>query len=157
MNKVNIFCNNDQRYINGYINIDMSCLSKRLTDVLNLAPIDIDKYFENGEIDELLVDDCLDFLSWEQKQAFIAMLRNKICRGGKIHISFIDFEELVRKYSNNKMQFKELNDTLFSRNGLNKVSISTSKSIVELLSKNRFLISKISFSEEVGLIEGVAR
>ena len=93
MRTANIFCNNDQKYRNNCVNIDISSQSKR-DDVINLLPIAINDFFESEEFDSIIINDCINFFNIENQIDFLKTLTAKLCKNGIMAISFYDVEEI---------------------------------------------------------------
>lgn len=156
MRIANIFCNNDQKYRQGHINIDISAQSKR-QDVINILPNDIADFFESEEFDSIIINNCINFFDGVNQAAFIKNMSSKLTKNGSLHISFYDVEELARKFLNSKMGLDELNQILYMENGVNKMSVSTLASVTQSLTKNGFVIHKASFSDAFCSLEGIKK
>ena len=156
MRIANIFCNNDQKYRNDSVNIDISSQSKR-DDVINLLPSGVNDYFENEEFDLIVINDCINFFNIENQIDFLKTLARKLCKNGMITLSFHDIEEIARKFLNSKMKIHELNQILFMQNSVNKMSVSSLESVNQILISNGFIISKVNFSDTLCSIEGIKK
>jgi len=156
MRIANIFCNNDQKYRNNCVNIDISSQSKR-DDIINILPSAINDFFESEEFDSIIINDCINFFNTENQIDFLKTLTTKLCKNGIMTISFHDVEEISRKFLNSKIKINELNQILFMQNNVNKMSVSTLESVSQILSSNGFILNKVNFSDTLCSIEGIKK
>jgi predicted SAM-dependent methyltransferase len=95
--KLNLGCGNDIR--SGYINIDVR---KTRADVLQ---VDLEKEFlrfiPDESVDELLLKDFLEHLSWRVVENFLKDCFRVLKKGGKIIIQVPDIEAIVQQVVQN--------------------------------------------------------
>jgi predicted SAM-dependent methyltransferase len=95
--KLNLGCGNDIR--SGYINIDVR---KTRAEVLQ---VDLEKEFlrfiPDNSVDELLLKDFLEHLSWRVVENFLKDCFRVLKKGGKIIIQVPDIEAIVQQVVQN--------------------------------------------------------
>ena len=149
MNKANIFFDNDQKYRNGYKNIDLSGRSTR-PDIISLSIEDFSSQFEDEEFDEIVVNNLLEYFDNKTKSIVFNTIYAKLFTGRKINISFTDINEVARKLHMEKIDEQDFTKIVLS--GRKSVSsLSTMKSMIE----KKYAIQKISFEDIICSIEGV--
>ena len=113
--------------MNGYINIPQQ------------GNIDL---CENAEATEIIVDEFLHYLDFEQIPKFFETLRNKLRRRGQLILIFNDFDLICKSYLNSGMTIADVNYILFNQ----RQNTITSTEIIDLLSSVKLKITSKSIA-----------
>lgn len=149
MNKANIFFDNDQKYRNGYKNIDLSGKSTR-PDIMSLSIEGFSAQFEDEEFDEIIVDNLLEYFDDKSQSIVFNAVHAKLFTGKSMYIRFTDINEVARKLHMEKIDEKDFSKIVFS----GRKSISSLNSMKSMMGK-KYAIQKISFEDIMCSIEGV--
>lgn len=85
---------------------------------LDLEPLNID----DGELDELLFDNVLEYISIKIVEDTLARLSKKVKRGGIIRVSGTDIIEVSKMIAGYRMDLQEINRSLFGEQAKDDVT-----------------------------------
>jgi len=104
MSKVRLHSN--EFVLSGYENIK----------VTSIEELDEVKKFDPGELDELLIDEVLDYLPITKVEDILSSLSRLIKVGGTIVVTGTDLYEVCKSFANYRINILEVNKSIFGEN-----------------------------------------
>lgn len=102
----------------------------------------LDAFAENGECEEVLAINILEYISCSNLEKFVLHLASKVAYGGKIVINGLDYMEISKMAVRQDFNVAEFNRLLFGTGSQPKESCITMNAITGILQSNGFKILK---------------
>lgn len=130
-----------QAELAGFTNIDVT---KHQIDLGNL-----DNICETSECTNLIINDLLKFISYEQIPVVITHLVSKLRHKGKITFIFTDLNSIIREYNIDAIDEKLFNQLMFS-NGAN--CCFSYEYIVDIINAEKITLLNVEINKEQVII-----
>lgn len=129
--KLNIIHKNPDLLLNTHTNIS-PFNSTQDPELLVGDTTNIDWIVDNGECEEIVVLDTLEYIPYNKVFDVISNLVGKLKVGGELILGFHEIEEICRLFYRGHISYNEMNKLLY---GEGKVSTYSSIDLVEKLTK----------------------
>lgn len=102
----------------------------------------LDAFAENGECEEILASNILEYIPCPNVEQFILHLASKVAHGGKIVICGVDYIELCKMAIRQDFNVAEFNKLMFGNGSQPRESAINLNIVSNLLLSNGFKIQK---------------
>ena len=102
----------------------------------------LDAFAENGECEEILASNILEYIPFPNIEQFILHLASKVAHGGKITVCGIDYVEVCKMAIRQDFNVAEFNRLIFGSGSQPRESAINLNVVATLLLSNGFKIQK---------------
>jgi hypothetical protein len=144
---------NSAKILDNYLNL-LPLVKIETANTKQCDPLNLDKYVDNGEAEEILIEDILPCFPYTMLYSVIDKWLAKLSIGGKIIIIEDDINILLNEYSSGRINNDEINKRLFSINEIiHKSSCPSMFAIIEFLRSKGLKILKQKIDNTSVIVE----
>lgn len=144
---------NSEKILDNYLNL-LPIVKMETSNTKQCDPLNLDPYVDNGEAEEILVQDILCCFPYSMTFAVVDRWLAKLKIGGKIIIIEEDVSILLNEYSCSRLNNEQINERLFGKpEGLTKSSCISMFNIIDFLQSKGLKILKKKIDNTIVVVE----
>ena len=150
--KINLTAN-IEKILDNYLNL-LPIVKMETPNTKQCDPLNLDPYVDNGEAEEILVQDILSCFPYGMSPFVIDKWLSKLSIGGKIIIIEEDINILLNEYTCGRLNNEQVNERLFGKlEGLTKSSCVSMFNIADFLQNKGLKILKKKIDNTIVVVE----
>lgn len=145
---------NSEKILDNYLNL-LPIVKQETDNVKQCDPLNLDKYVDNGECEEILIQDILACFPHNMIYYVLDKWLSKLSIGGKIIVVENDIDIIVNQYNNGMINSEEINKLLFGDKsiGIAKTSCFSMFTVKDFFENKGLKIMKVKIDGTEVIVE----